>query len=72
MARTGRPKTTAADHERLTARFPVEVMAQIRAMADANERPLNTELLRIVRAGLQALALPAQPKRSRRVEPTPC
>ena len=55
MASRGRPKTAAADHERFTARLPHEVMTQLRSLATEGERALNTELLRVVRAGLATL-----------------
>ena len=55
MASRGRPKTAAADHERFTARLPHEVMTQLRSLATEGERAVNTELLRVVRAGLATL-----------------
>ena len=55
MASRGRPKTAAADHERFTARLPHELMTQLRCLATEGERALNTELLRVVRAGLATL-----------------
>ena len=52
MARTGRPKLLTGDYERMTVRFPSEVMAQLRRLALAEERPMNTIILRLMRDAL--------------------
>jgi len=52
MARTGRPKTLTGDHERMTVRLPGDVMAQLRMLAIAEERPINTIILRLLRDAL--------------------
>jgi len=52
-----RPKTDAADYERFPARLPKDVMQALRRSAAKAGRPINTELVRILR---RALRVPAK------------
>ena len=48
-----RPKTAAADYQRLTVRLPKDVLESLRAKAENIGRPLNTQIVRILRDGLR-------------------
>jgi len=63
-----RPKTEAADYERLTLRVPKDVMEGLRQAAADAHRPLNTQAILLFR---QVLGLPNKPKveRKRRDRP---
>ena len=63
-----RPKTEAADYERLTLRLPKDVMEALRQAAAAAHRPLNTHAILLLR---QILALNNQlpEERQRRERP---
>ena len=51
----GRPKTEASTYIRLYASLPPDVFDDLQARAQAGNRPMNNELITVVRAGLQAL-----------------
>jgi hypothetical protein len=44
-----RPKTAAADYERLTLRVPKDVIDALRHAADEAHRPLNTQAILLLR-----------------------
>ena len=47
-----RPKTAAADYERLTLRLPKDVAAVLREQANTIGRAVNTHALYVLRYGL--------------------
>jgi hypothetical protein len=47
-----RPKTAAAEYERLTLRLPKDVAQALREQADAIGRSINTHALYVLRYGL--------------------
>lgn len=49
-----RPKTEAADYERLTIRLPKDVLDTLRRKAGKIGRPLNTQVVRMLQDGLRA------------------
>ena len=51
----GRPKTEASTYIRLYASLPPDLEARLRTMAEAEERPINSALIRALRAGLDAI-----------------
>jgi hypothetical protein len=63
-----RPKTEAADYERLTLRVPKDVMEALRQAAADAHRPLNTQAILLFR---QILGLNNKPnvERQRRERP---
>jgi hypothetical protein len=63
-----RPKTEAADYERLTLRLPKDVMEALRQAAADAHRPLNTQAILLFR---QILGLHNKPnvERQRRERP---
>ena len=66
----GRPKTEASTYVRLYASLPPEMLADLQALAKEGERPINNELVRVVRAGLAAIkAEEAKPARHRIRQP---
>ena len=56
-----RPKTEAAEYERLTLRLPKNVAAVLREQASAIGRPLNTHALYVLRYGLGMDDTPPMP-----------
>ena len=60
-----RPKTEAADYERLTLRLPKDVMDALRHAAAAAHRPLNTHAILLLRQIL-GLKNPPHEERQRR------
>jgi hypothetical protein len=56
-----RPKTEAADYERITLRFPKDVIAALRHAAAEAHRPMNTQAILLLR---QVLGMD-QPARAR-------
>jgi predicted HicB family RNase H-like nuclease len=63
-----RPKTEAADYERLTLRLPKDVMEALRQAAAAAHRPLNTHTILLLRHMLGLQPQPAA-ERQRRERP---
>lgn len=49
----GRPKTEAATYEMVTFRMPPKVLARVRRRIKKSRMPLNTELIDLVKIGLQ-------------------
>lgn len=47
------PKNSTPSYESLTVRFPVGMLARMRALSDAHDRSLNAEIVRAVRIWLQ-------------------
>lgn len=56
-----RPKTAAADYERLTLRLPKDVAALLRQQASAIGRAVNTHALYVLRYGLGMDETPPMP-----------
>jgi len=56
-----RPKTEAADYERLTLRLPSDVMAVLRQQASTIGRAVNTHALYVLRYGLGMEDTPPMP-----------
>jgi hypothetical protein len=52
MPRMGRPKTDASAYERFPARLPQDVMQELRHNAARFSRPVNTELVLLLRYAL--------------------
>ena len=59
MQNAGRPKTAAAEFERLTVRLPVGLMAEVRAQAEEGRRPLNSQILLMLEDCLRKGGKPA-------------
>lgn len=60
MSRMGRPKTAASEYERVSVRLPPELLAGVRGEADESGRPLNTEIMFLLRDALR-LRKPLEP-----------
>ena len=65
----GRPKTEASTYIRLYASLPPELLEDLHARAQAGNRPINNELVTVVRAGLQALKEQETRRRHRTFRP---
>jgi hypothetical protein len=53
-----RPKTEAATYEMVTFRVPPKVLARVRRRIKKSRVPLNTELIDLVKIGLQVKEQP--------------
>lgn len=56
-----RPKTEAADYERLTLRLPKDIAAALREQASSIGRAVNTHALYVLRYGLGMDTTPPLP-----------
>ena len=67
-----RPKTEAAEYERLTLRIPKKIMANLKAAAAAGHRPINTQAILFLEEALERAGLTAAaPKRRRKSSAKP-
>lgn len=55
MAQPGRPKTIMIERDQVNIRLPREMIREIRALADAGERPFTNEMVRVLREGLKVV-----------------
>ena len=51
-----RPPTPAAKYKKVMLRIPEDLLAQAKALADQEERSVNTQLVRLIREALAAYA----------------
>lgn len=56
----GRPRTIAAEYERIALRLPPELSQTIRAEAARFGRPLNVQLVMLLRMGCEVLSMRRQ------------
>jgi predicted HicB family RNase H-like nuclease len=47
-----KPKTKAAEYKRVTIRLPEEILELLQKQAKTQERPLNTQVIKVLRHGL--------------------